>query len=140
MKWLHHAKPSRSAFALALCCLLLPSCYISVHAETYQLTETELTALETNLQTLKTHNQERQKALTEQEALLNQQQTEIEKLQKEIETSKTANEETKKSLAKANEYLSKLEQEEKHKLQVKTRQRNTWAAIAIGTLAWAIIK
>ncbi len=126
--------------ALSSALVLLPSCGSPAIAQTYQVTGQELSTLEMNLQTLKTHNQERQKALTEQAALLNQQQSEIEKLQTEIEASKTASEETKKSLEKANKYLSELEQEQKNKLRVKTRQRNLWIVIAGIATAWAVCK
>ena len=117
----------------------------SVQAEAmYQISETELTQLETNLETLKAHNQERQKVLTEQATLLNQQKETIKKqaselssLKKEIEISKAANEETKKSLESANAYLTKFEDEAKRKIRVKTRQRNLWIAISGGLLyAW----
>lgn len=118
---------------------------LQVQAETmYQISETELTQLETHLQTLKAHSQERQKVLTEQATLLNQQKETIKKqagelrrLKKEIVISKKANEETQKSLENANAYLTKLEKEEKHKIRVKTRQRNLWIAISGGLLyAW----
>ena len=119
-----------------LFCAFLPG--LQVQAETmYQISETELTQLETNLETLKAHNQERQKVLTEQATLLNQQREELKKLKEEISSSKAANEETKKSLENANAYLTKLEKEEKHKIRVKTRQRNLWIAISGGLLyAW----
>lgn len=80
--------------------------------EMYQISETELTQLEASLQTLKAHSQERQKVLTEQATLLNQQKETIKKqaselssLKKEIEISKAANEETQKSLLRANRFL-----------------------------------
>lgn len=132
-------KPKRLKWRVLPCALLFVLWPLSsLQAEVmYSISETELTALETNLQTLKSHNQERQKALTEQAALLNQQQSEIEKLQTEIKASKAANEETRKSLEKANKYLSELEQEQKNKLRVKTRQRNLWIAISAGLMyAW----
>lgn len=123
-----------------LFCAFLPG--LQVQAETmYQISETELTQLETNLETLKAHNQERQKVLTEQATLLNQQKETIKKqaselssLKKEIVISKTANEETQKSLLRANQSLTELEQEAKRKIRVKTRQRNLWIAIAGGVL------
>ena len=123
-----------------LFCAFLPG--LQVQAETmYQISETELTQLETNLETLKAHNQERQKVLTEQATLLNQQKETIKKqaselssLKKEIVISKTANEETQKSLLRANQSLTELEQEAKRKSRVKTRQRNLWIAIAGGVL------
>lgn len=126
-----------------LFCAFLPG--LQVQAEMmYQISETELTQLETNLETLKIHNQERQKVLTEQATLLNQQKETIKKqaselssLKKEIEISKAANEETQKSLARANESLKQFEDEAKRKIRVKTRQRNLWIAISGGLLyAW----
>lgn len=120
-----------------LLCLLL-ACGSSVQAEAmYQISENELTQLENNLATLESHSQERQKVLTEQAILLDQQREELKKLKEEISSSKAANEETKKSLENANAYLTKLEKEEKHKIRVKTRQRNLWIAISGGLLyAW----
>ena len=136
----------RLLLPVLLSCLLSGlACGSSVQAETmYQISETELTQLETNLETLNAHNQERQKVLTEQATLLNQQKETIKKqaselssLKKEIEISKAANEETKKSLESANAYLAKFEDEAKRKIRVKTRQRNLWIAISGGLLyAW----
>lgn len=126
-----------------LFCAFLPG--LQVQAETmYQISETELTQLETNLETLKAHNQERQKVLTEQATLLNQQKETIKKqagelrrLKKEIVISKTANEETQKSLLRANRFLQQFEDEAKRKIRVKTRQRDLWIAISGGLLyAW----
>ncbi len=131
--------------SVLLFCAFLPG--LQVQAETmYSISETQLTQLETNLETLKAHNQERQKVLTEQATLLNQQKETIKKqaselssLKKEIEISKAANEETKKSLENANAYLTKLEKEEKHKIRVKTRQRNLWIAIS-GCVLYAYVR
>lgn len=129
---------------LLACSLWLAAGSASQAEEIYQISENELTQLETNLQTLKAHSQERQKVLTEQATLLNQQKETIKKqaselsgLKKEIEISKVANEETKKSLESANAYLAELEKEARHKVQVKARQRNLWIAISGGLLyAW----
>ena len=128
-----------------LFCAFLPG--LQVQAETmYQISETELTQLKTNLQTLKAHSQERQKVLTEQATLLNQQKETIKKqagelrrLKKEIVISKTANEETQKSLLRANRFLQQFEDEAKRKIRVKTRQRNLWVAISSGLL-YALVK
>ena len=126
-----------------LFCAFLPG--LQVQAETmYSISETQLTQLEMNLETLKAHNQERQKVLTEQATLLNQQKETIKKqagelrrLKKEIVISKTANEETQKSLLRANQSLQQFEDEAKRKIRVKTRQRNLWIAISGGLLyAW----
>ena len=112
----------------------------------YSISESELTELENNLATLESHSQERQKVLTEQATLLNQQKETIKKqaeelrrLRKEIVISKTANEETQKSLLRANQSLTELEKEARHKVQVKARQRNLWIAIS-GGLLYALSK
>lgn len=131
----------RLCICLLACSLWLAAGSTSQAETMYQISETELTQLETNLETLKVHNQERQKVLTEQATLLNQQKETIKKqaselssLKKEIEISKAANEETQKSLLRANQSLTELEKEAKRKIKVKTRQRNLWIAIAGGVL------
>lgn len=132
----------KNLWPLLLACSLWLASGSVTRAETmYQISETELTQLETNLQTLKAHSQERQKVLTEQATLLNQQKETIKKqagelrrLKKEIVISKTANEETQKSLLRANRFLQQFEDEAKRKIRVKTRQRNLWIAISSGLL------
>lgn len=127
----------RLCICLLVCSLWLVAGSTSQAETMYQISSSELTQLETNLQTLKAHSQERQKVLTEQATLLNQQREELKKLKKEISSSKAANEETKKSLENANAYLTKLEKEGKHKIRVKTRQRDLWIAVSCGLLcAW----
>lgn len=129
----------RLCICLLACSLWLAAGSASRAEEMYQISETELTQLGTNLQTLKAHSQERQKVLTEQATLLDQQREELKKLKEEISSSKAANEETKKSLENANAYLTKLEKEEKHKIRVKERQRDLWVAISSGLL-YALVK
>lgn len=129
----------RLCICLLACSLWLAAGSTSQAEEMYQISETELTQLGTNLQTLKAHSQERQKVLTEQATLLDQQREELKKLKEEISSSKAANEETKKSLENANAYLTKLEKEEKHKIRVKERQRDLWVAISSGLL-YALVK
>ena len=127
----------RLCICLLACSLWLAAGSTSQSETMYQISSSELTQLETNLQTLKAHSQERQKVLTEQATLLNQQREELKKLKKEIVISKAANEETQKSLENANAYLTKLEKEEKHKIRVKERQRNLWIGVSSGLLyAW----
>lgn len=140
-------KSRRKWLFLPLACSLWLLAGSTLQAETmYQISETELTQLETNLETLKAHNQGRQKVLTEQATLLNQQKETIKKqaeelrrLRKEIVISKTANEETQKSLLRANQSLKQFEDEAKRKIRVKTRQRNLWIAIS-GGLLYALSK
>lgn len=130
----------RLYICLLACFLWLPAAGSTSQAEEmYQISETELTQLETNLQTLKAHSKERQKVLTEQATLLDQQKEELKKLKEEISSSKAANEETKKSLENANAYLTKLEKEARHKVQVKARQRNLWIG-ATALMMYAYIK
>lgn len=129
----------RLCICLLVCSLWLVAGSTSQAETMYQISSSELTQLETNLQTLKAHSQERQKVLTEQATLLDQQREELKKLKEEISSSKAANEETKKSLENANAYLTKLEKEEKHKIRVKERQRDLWVAISSGLL-YALVK
>ena len=134
----------RLCICLLACSLWLAAGSTSQAETMYQIFETELTQLENNLQTLKAHSQERQKVLTEQATLLDQQKETIKKqagelrrLKKEIVISKTANEETQKSLLRANRFLQQFEDEAKRKIRVKTRQRNLCIAISGGLLyAW----
>ena len=69
----------RLCICLLACSLWLAAGSTSQAEEMYQISESELTELETNLETLKAHNQERQKVLTEQATLLNQQKETIKK-------------------------------------------------------------
>lgn len=113
-----------------LLCLLL-ACGSTAQAETmYQISETELTTLETDLEQLKKNNESKQQLLTEQ-------QTQLETVQKELVASKSLNAQTQKSLESANQSLKQFEDEAKRKIRVKTRQRNLWIAISGGLLyAW----
>ena len=132
----------KNLWPLLLACLLwLASGSVTRAEMMYSISESELTELENNLATLESHSQERQKVLTEQATLLDQQKETIKKqaselssLKKEIEISKAANEETQKSLLRANRFLQQFEDEAKRKIRVKTRQRNLWIAIAGGVL------
>lgn len=133
MRWLNHPKLLWSAFALLLFCLLLPSCYPPAYAKTYQVTEEELTALEQNLQTLAEHSESKQK-------LLEEQSKQLKALNEQLTQSLSQNEKTKQSLQSAEESLQKYAEEMKRKEAVKNRQRNTWAAVAIGAIAWAVCK
>lgn len=100
---------------------------ISQAEEMYQISESELTRLETNLDELSKSNTTKQKLLTEQ-------QKQLETAQTELAESKKTNAETRKLLASANQSLKELEDEAKGKIEVKTRQRNLWIAISGGLL------
>lgn len=115
-----------------LLCLLL-ACGSTAHAETmYQISESELTSLETNLDQLSKSNTTKQKLLTEQ-------QKQLETAQTELAESKKTNAETRKLLESANQSLKELEDEAKKDIETKTQQRNLWIAIS-GGLLYALSK
>ena len=120
-----------------LLCLLL-ACGSTAQAETmYQISESELTRLEANLNQLAKNNETKQQLLTEQKTQLTEASQQLEAVQKELTASKSLNEATQKSLEKANQSLQQFEDEAKRKIRVKTRQRNLWIAISGGLLyAW----
>lgn len=95
--------------------------------EMYQISASELTALETDLNQLETSNKNKQDLLTEQK-------TQLETAQTELAESKKTNAETRKLLESANQSLKELEDEAKRKIETKTHQRNLWIAISGGLL------
>lgn len=105
--------------------------------EMYQISETELTQLEANLNQLAKNNETKQQLLTEQKTQLTEANRQLETVQKELTASKSLNAQTQKSLERVNQSLKQLEDEAKQKIRVKTRQRNLWIAISGGLLyAW----
>lgn len=122
---------------LLACSLWLAAGSTSQAEEMYQISETELTTLETNLNQLAKNNETKQQLLTEQQAQLTEAKTQLETVKKELTASKSLNAQTQKSLERANQSLKQFEDEAKRKLRVKTRQRNLWIAISGGILyAW----
>lgn len=105
----------------------------------YQISESELTTLEQDLNQLAKNNETKQQLLTEQKTQLTEANRQLETAQKELTASKSLNEATQKSLLRANQSLTELEQEAKRKIRVKTRQRNLWIAIS-GGLLYALSK
>ena len=126
-------KNTKSLLLFVLCFLLWLAAGSTSQAETmYQISESELTRLETNLDELEKSNTNKQDLLTEQKA-------QLETARKELTESKKLNVETQKSLASVNQSLQQLEDEAKEKIEVKTRQRNLWIAIS-GGLLYALSK
>ena len=117
---------------LLACSLWLAAGSTSQAEEMYQISESELTQLETNLDELEKSNANKQDLLTEQKA-------QLETARKELTESKKLNVETQKSLESANRSLQQLEDEAKKKIETKTRQRNLWIAIS-GGLLYALSK
>lgn len=133
-------KTTKRLLSLLLVCLLWLAAGTTTQAETiYQISESQLTTLEQNLQTLQTHNEEKQKLLTEQQKQLTEAEQQLAIANKQLAESRTLNDQTQKSLQKANQSLKTLEKEAKHKIQVKTRQRNLWIGIAALSL-YAYVK
>lgn len=133
MRWLNHRKLLLSAFALLLFYLLLPSCYPPAYAMTYQVTEQELATLERNLETLAENSKTKEESLKTLQAQLATANAQLKLLS-------SSNEAMASSLQKAEASLQEYEKEQKHKEAVKNRQRNTWAAVAIGAVVWACVK
>ena len=118
----------KNLWPLLLACSLWLASGSVTRAETmYQISASELTALETNLNQLEASNATKQDLLTEQ-------QIQLETAEKELTASKSQNAATQKLLEKANQSLQELEDEAKQKIEVKTRQRNLWIAISGGLL------
>ena len=102
-------------------------------AETmYQISESELTQFEMNLDELEKSNANKQDLLTEQKK-------ELETARKELTESKKTNAATLKLLESANQSLQELEDEAKKDIETKTRQRNLWIGIS-GCLLYALSK
>lgn len=121
-------KSKRKQLSLLLACSLWFLAGSTSQAETmYQISESELTTLERDLNQLEKSNASKQDLLTEQ-------QKQLETAEKELTESKKMNYETQKLLESANQSLQQLEEEAKQKIEVKTRQRNLWIAISGGLL------
>lgn len=123
----------KNLWPLLLACLLWLASGSGAQAETmYQISETELTQFETNLDELTKSNATKQDLLTEQKKQLETAQT-------ELAESKKTNAETRKLLESANQSLKELEDEAKKDIETKTRQRNLWIGIS-GCLLYALSK
>lgn len=120
-----------------MCLLWLAAGTSSQAEEMYQISESELTTLEQDLNQLAKNNETKQQLLTEQKTQLTEANRQLETVQKELTASKSLNAQTQKSLERVNQSLKQLEDEAKQKIRVKTRQRNLWIAISGGLLyAW----
>ena len=128
-------KMTKRLLLLLFACLLWLAAGTTSQAETmYQISETELTQLETDLNQLKKNNETKQNLLTEQKKQLTEASKQLETVKKQLTESKTLNAATQKSLETANQSLKQLEKEAKQKIKTKPRQRNLWIAISCGLL------
>ncbi len=100
----------------------------------YQISESELTRLEVNLNQLEKNNETKQQLLTEQKTQLTEANQQLETAKVQLEESRRLNDRTVKSLESANRSLQVLENEAKRKIRVKTRQRNLWIGVSAALL------
>ena len=127
MKFTNFTKDTKYIVSLAVFSFLLACGSVSQAEEMYQMSASELTALETNLDRLETSNANKQDLLTEQKK-------QLETAQNELAESKKQNAVTQKLLENANQSLKELEDEAKKKIETKTKQRNLWIGISAGLL------
>ena len=120
----------RLCICLLACSLWLAAGSGTQAEEMYQISESELTQLETNLNQLAKNNETKQQLLTEQKTQLTEANQQLETVKKELTASKNLNAVTQRSLEKANQSLTEYEKEARHKVQVKARQRNLWIGVA----------
>ena len=99
----------------------------------YQISETELSKLETNLATLKQSNAKYSKELKQQQSELETSRIQLAKLREELEALGSKSMETERLLKSANASLKQYAEEEKHKRLVIKRQRNLYAFLAVLT-------
>lgn len=121
-------------FLLLACSLWLLAGSTSQAEEMYQISESELTRLEVNLNQLEKNNETKQQLLTEQKTQLTEANQQLETAKVQLEESRRLNDRTVKSLESANRSLQVLENEAKRKIRVKTRQRNLWIGVSAALL------
>lgn len=123
----------KGLFCLLLSVLLWLAAGSTLRAETmHQVSDTDLTQLETSLKQLKTDSEKKQQLLTAQKQ-------QLETANKQIAALKILNNRTQISLTAANQSLNELEREAKQKIKIKTRQRNLWIGAA-GVLLYLYVK
>ena len=116
------------------CSLWLLAGSTSQAEEMYQISESELTRLEVNLNQLEKNNETKQQLLTEQKTQLTEANQQLETAKVQLEESRRLNDRTVKSLESANRSLQVLENEAKRKIRVNTRQRNLWIGVSAALL------
>ncbi len=105
---------------------------------TYQITEAELTRLETNLSRLEQISRTQKTELTRLQEQLTKSEQELALLKSQLATSNTQLTQAQNSLQTANELLDKFAQEEKKKrLKIKA-QRNTYFTLMVAATIAAV--
>ena len=124
----------RLCICLLGCSLWLAAGSTSQAEGMYQISESELTRLEVNLNQLEKNNETKQQLLTEQKTQLTEANQQLETAKVQLEESRRLNDRTVKSLESANRSLQVLENEAKRKIRVNTRQRNLWIGVSAALL------
>ena len=107
---------------------------------TYQITEEELTQLETNLSKLQQISTTQRKESARLQEQLTKSEQELALLKSQLATSSTQLTQAQNSLQTANELLDKFAQEEKNKrLKIKA-QRNTYFIMMVAATAFAVCR
>lgn len=132
MEFMNFTKNTKCIVSSLVFSFLFAGGFTSQAEEMFQISGSELTQLETNLDELEKSNTNKQDLLTEQKKQLETAET-------ELTESKKLNVEMQKSLASVNQSLQELEDEAKKDIETKTRQRNLWIGIS-GCLLYAYIK
>jgi len=123
MKWTRYGRKLLWGLFLLAC---LSASGTTSAAGTYQVTEEQLSGLETVFQTLKTQREE--------------QQTQIETLKKQLTLSESSIKESETQLAKANQFLKESAEQNKRTEKRLKRQRIIWAIIAGVAVGYSISK
>lgn len=123
-------------FACFLSYFAIVPCTLSLAQETHMITDTELTQLEQNLETLKQHSEKKQELLTIQKKQLQEAKSELTKAKGQIKKLQALNEKTQKSLTSANKYLQEYEKETQAKIKSEKRQKHIWQ---LATVVMAVI-
>ena len=131
------------AILLLLLSLLL-SCWLGVGLRTvsasgtYQITETELNTLDSNLQRLEQISQTQQQELGRLKTTLETSKRELAMLKNQLNISKEQLTQAQTSLSNANQLLQQYAEEEKRtRLRIK-RQRNMWIGFTITAVILAV--
>ena len=124
--------------SLLFCWWLLSASATCSASGTYQITEAELTQLETNLRKLEQLSSTQKTELTRLQEQLTKSEQELALLKSQLATSSTQLTQAQNSLQTANELLDKFVQEEKKKrLKIKA-QRNTYFTLMVAATIAAV--
>ena len=125
--------------SLLFCWWLFSSPATCSASGTYQITEEELTQLETNLRKLEQLSSTQKTELTRLRQQLTKSEQELALLKSQLATSSTQLTQAQNSLDNANQLLKEFAQEEKNKrLRIKA-QRNTYFCLMVAAAVAAVI-